>query len=67
MVEDGKEEINKGNSLWLWFVLLVDGAHCVEHHGEPTDCLQEVRLWSEPIKTQIDFRFPPMENAYTPR
>lgn len=45
----------------LWSVLLVDGAHCVEYHGEPTDCLQEVCFRSEAIKTQIDLRFPTVE------
>lgn len=49
------------NEISLWAVLLVDGAHCVEHHGEPTDCLQEVCFRSEPIKTQIDLRFPPVD------
>lgn len=33
--------------------LLVDGAHCVEHHGKPTDCLQEVCFRSKTIKIQI--------------
>lgn len=45
----------------IWFALLVDGAHCVEHHGEPADCLQEVCFGSKPIKTQIDLRVPPVE------
>lgn len=27
--------------------LLVDGAHCVEHHREPADCLQEIGLRAE--------------------
>lgn len=53
--------MNNKISQGLWSVLLVDGTHCVEHHGEPTDCLQEVCFRSEQIQTQIDLRFPPAE------
>lgn len=59
--KEKKRKMNNKISQGLWFVLLVDGTHCVEHHGEPTDCLQEVCFRSEQIQTQIDLRFPPAE------
>lgn len=56
-----KEEDKLTNQPRALVCLLVDGTHCVEHHGEPTDCLQEVCFRSEQIQTQIDSRFPPVE------
>lgn len=52
---------NINNEISLQSALLVDGAHCVEHHGKPTDCLKEVCFRSEPIKTQTDLRFQTVE------
>lgn len=56
-----KIRIKKERNKQIWVVLLVDRAHCIEHHGEPADCLQEVCFGSKPIKTQIDLRVPPVE------